>query len=259
LRDNIIKSKTVSTFKYHAINNTYDLSTNKLTTLLNTKNNALDTFDTVTAIRLDFGIKTELQRDPDYMHLLLDGNIQDLFNTLTNRIRRKKDKNGNTYQFLMNWKVEDSKSKGLHIHTVWYFNQSQLPTFTLKSQLYKFMRDLWQDLTHDYGLIKIVTSSTANSTDSFKVDGDDKHYYTILSNDESKVEQLDLYHQQKNRHGTTAGFYRWVSYLAKDGLNITNSNQVADVKKRMGTIKNLPKPKPTEPEPIVLDWDEVPF
>ncbi|MFA1574946.1 YagK/YfjJ domain-containing protein [Vibrio cyclitrophicus] len=246
MRLKLINKNTKNVYKHHSINPNYDLSESKLDMLIKTKNTALEEFTTTTAVRLDFGLPTKLQANPEDLYLLLSGDIQSAFNKFTNRLRRKKDSQGSTYQFLMNWKLEQSKSKGLHIHTVWYFDTAQIPTFNLKTKIYKLIKSLWLEQTNNHGLLKIITSSTAKSQSSFSVQGSDTQYFTLLTTDGDFLISLSEYHKQKNLNGMTSGWFRWISYLGKDGDNLTNSNQVAiQCKKRMGTVTNLfSKPLP---------------
>lgn len=242
-RNRLLLAGGCNEYNYYAVNNTYDLSTNKLDTLISTQQMALSTFNAVTAVRLDFGLSKMLRGDVEYQHLMLNGDITTVFTKFLNRLKRKKGKGGSQFQYLMNWKVERSKQKGLHIHTVFYFDNTQVPIFTNNPrhcEAYKLIKELWLELTVGFGTHKLCNSALAYDDSQFNVHNGEKYTYTILSNDCALISLKGEYHCQKNRHTTTAGWFRWISYLAKDGEREGNTNQLASsVRKRMGKSQNL--------------------
>lgn len=228
-RQRIIKRGTTEYFQGFRINSAYDLNESSLKELIKTLQQAVRTYGTVTAVRMDFSLK----KAPQDQHIgKSNEEIQECFQAFLNRLNKA------DLDMMMNWKLERSSAKGLHIHTVFYFNYEQVNTFTTKSQTFKRFKHEWKRQTDDNGNINICTSSLAKDDNSFCVRDNGNYPYTILSNTEEKLTTSE-YNKQKNRLDKKAGFIHWISYLAK------TSQEASDKRKRAGKrLYNLEDPLP---------------
>ncbi len=216
-RQKIIKKGSATHYQGLSINATYSLNEHSLKELENTLRYALSTYRTVTAVRLDFSIKKASQ---DECLEASSEDIQGCFQTFLNRIHKLLE-----LDMCMNWKLERSNKKGLHIHTVFYFNYSQVKTFTAQGKLFLDLRSEWRRITGEQGNINICSSGLSDTKEKFQVKGN--RQYTILGN--IPKDQTDKnYHQQKNQLTEKAGFFHWISYLAK------TEQQATDKRKRCG-------------------------
>lgn len=216
-RQRIIKKGTTEYFQGFRINAAYDLNESSLKELIQTLEQAIRTYGTVTAVRMDFSLK----KAPEDQYIgKSNEDIQECFQAFLNRLNKA------DLDIMMNWKLERSPAKGLHIHTVFYFNYEQVKTFTTKSQIFKRFKHEWEKQTDDNGNINICTSSLAKDDNSFCVRDNGNYPYTILSNQEELP--ISEYNKQKNRLDKKAGFTHWISYLAKI------EQEASDKRKRTG-------------------------
>ena len=223
----ILKSSEIEDCWGSSINSKYDLCLGTLLSLVETLEQAKSNFKIITAVRLDFSIK---KAPLDEFIGSSNPDIMECFADFMNRLYKD-----TSIEYVMNWKLEWSESKGFHIHTVFYFNHSLTKAFTLTSKVYELFISRWNTATDENGNINICTSCIADDEDTYKVRGGDAYQYAILAKDITLLNQMKLndgakkYHQQKNQLGKKCGFFHWVSYLAK-------TEQVApNHKKRFGT------------------------
>lgn len=181
--------------------------------LIKTFNDALAEWEVIRAIRLDFSLPASMTSEEQ---AVLD--IPDLltaYQKLNDRLRKK-------ISLKRNWKVEFSEDKGLHIHTVYYFDSKQVTGFNLKANLYKTICGWWGDITNEKGIINLVPSYKSDSDNAFATSGQ-PHYSTLLTKNTSHLnttsKEAYLYNIQKNKHHCPAGWVHWISYLAKDEQN----------------------------------------
>jgi hypothetical protein len=219
-------------------NRNYTIPLQRVTLLTDTLNQALSTFNVVTAVRLDFSYSGDTVLDHPSI------SIFNAFDTFMNRLRRIKVK-GETISFFANWKKEFTQAKGDHIHTVFYFNHSSFSSFDARSHLFKQMGTLWQRCTENLPLeqkahINIIPAYLCESDDVFRAKPWNEvneqqykinHYFTILTNDKVKEEQLLPYHRQKHLMHKTCGFFYWISYLGK-------TEQQAGLRKSLGSVRS---------------------
>lgn len=181
----------------------------QLDKLIQTYNQAIEQWGTVRAVRLDFAYPTNLSGEDQAILDIPD--ILSAYQKLNDRLRKK-------VSFKRNWKIEYSADKGLHIHTVYYFDTEQVKGFNLKSNLYRYIKEAWSSITNEKGILSLVPGYEAPSENSFATDGK-AHYSTLLSKDVRNLELMDKaykYNLQKNKQDRPCGFIHWMSYLAKD-------------------------------------------
>lgn len=212
-RTKILKASGCEKFIGHSINSKYDLCACTLLLLENTLEHALSHFNMITAVRLDFSIKKAPQ---DQYIGYSNSDIMYCFNEFMNRLYKEKN-----MEYLVNWKLEWSKPKGFHIHSVFYFNHRLTKTFTNNSNVYEIFRFRWDNATDGNGNINICSSCIAPDEDSYRVRGEHEYQYVLLTKKVELLNKIKLsdkakqYHQQKNLLDKKCGFYHWISYLAK--------------------------------------------
>ena len=217
-RQPIVKKGSADYYGDYCVNQSYDLNRAHLDYLITTLDFALEHFTTTTAVRLDFSIK-KLSHTDECLEASSD-NIQECFQKLLNRLHKQTE-----LKMLMNWKLEESEKKGLHIHTVFYFNHEKVKTFTTEGELFKWILDTWKEITGTHGNINICEGGLSDKDNTFSTNKTSQ--YTVLGNLEALKTNKD-YHQQKNRFDKKAGFFHWISYLAK-------TTQKSTKKKTFGT------------------------
>lgn len=206
----------------YLINNFYPYSLKRIKNLIDTVNEAKSEYGDVLAIRIDFGISTKL--NPDDMYLF-DIDLDTCYSLLLDRVRKHLDRRNIKHK--RNWKLEYSKEKGLHLHTVYYFDYAAMQGFSLSSELYEYVKESWLDITNGYGVINLVGSCLA---DNFNKSGipnkstskSEKQYSTLITDNQSTLDKLrcsDIrynYLKQKNKQDEPYGFIHWISYFAKE-------------------------------------------
>lgn len=218
-RQKIIQKKSTTHYKGYSVNQSYDLNQTHLDHLVTTLHLALEHYPTVTAVRLDFSIK-KLSHTDECVEASSD-NIQECFQKLLNRLNKQTE-----LKMLMNWKLERSQEKGLHIHTVFYFSYEKVKTFTTKGEFFKYLLDTWKGVTGTHGSINICEGGLADNDNTFSTNKTSQ--YTVLGKLETLQINNEAYHQQKNLFEENAGFFHWISYLAK-------TSQKASQRKTFGT------------------------
>jgi hypothetical protein len=204
-------------------NNNYKLTTKRINKLIATYEKCLSNFGIVTAVRIDLGIKTKLaQEELDIYEL----DIKACYETLHDRLR--KHLNGKGIKHMRNWKLEHEEKKGLHLHTLYYFDYASLRSLRRGKgkEVFDYMKEEWDKITHGHGVIQLCTSCTSKENQKFGVtneytDENNKQYETILVSDIELLDTLEVtesrleYLKQKNTKDKTYGWFYWISYLAK--------------------------------------------
>jgi hypothetical protein len=190
---------------------------------------------------MDFSISNNNLLDNDQPFV----DVYQNYDIFLNRLRRVKF-SSTKIRFIANWKKEFSIEKGPHVHTVFYFDYTQVKKFSPKTKLFQQIEGLWASHTKEACFpakanIHIVPSYLCESTSVFRAQpyqGTDdpkyreKHFYTILTKNYDLFEELDEYHQQKHFFDKPCGFVYWLSYMAK-------TEQQAPLKTSFGVVRNM--------------------